>query len=85
MTSRRASREAAGSRIRYGQPYAGQRFGICVPHSAPVQGAAETSVILALPLLSRVSRKLVHAVLLVVSVSRNALTGWSWTSLPAES
>ena len=41
-----------------------QRFGICTPHSFPEHGADATSAIFALPLESRVTRKLVHAVLL---------------------
>jgi hypothetical protein len=39
------------------------------PHSHPLHGLCETSVTLALPSLSRVMRKLVHAVLLEVVVS----------------
>ena len=47
-----------------------QRFGMSSPHRVPLHGLCEISVIFALPMLSRVSRKLDQAVLLVVVVSR---------------
>jgi hypothetical protein len=56
----------------------GQRFWMSSPHSHPLHGLCETSVTLALPSLSRVMRKLVHAVLFEIVVSmKPAEMPWS--------
>ena len=55
-----------------------QRFGRSSPHILGVlHGLFETLVTFAFPLLSRVIRTLVHAVLLVVSVSRKVPSGFA--------
>jgi hypothetical protein len=58
-----------------GYERARQRFGMPSPQSVPEQGLCATSATFALPLLSRVRRKLVQAVLFVVVVSRKFPSG----------
>jgi hypothetical protein len=52
------------------------RFGMPSPQSVPEHGLCDTSVTFALPLLSRETRKLVQAVLLVLVVSRKLPSGF---------
>jgi hypothetical protein len=61
-----------------GDERARQRFGRSSPHILGVlHGLFETLVTFAFPLLSRVIRTLVHAVLLVVFVSRKVPSGFA--------
>ena len=55
----------------------GQRFCRFSPHCQPLHGLCEISLIFALPLLSRVRRKLVHAVFYVLSVSMKFPRGFA--------
>ena len=68
-----ASDEARSS----GYERPGQRFWRPSPHCQPLHGLCETSLTLALPLLSRVMRKLVHAVLFVLFVSMKFPRGFA--------
>ena len=60
-----------------GDEGAAQRLGRPSPHSVPVHGLWLTSDTFALPLLSRVIRKLDHAVLFAVVVSRKLPSGFA--------
>ena len=60
-----------------GDERARQRFCRSSPHCQPLHGLCEISLTLAFPWLSRVMRKLVQAMLLVVVVSMNVPSGFA--------